>query len=77
LQVFLSSAPTCLRAGGRLAVITFHSLEDRMVKNSFRAGTFPGKPLTKKVVTATPEETEINSRARSAKLRVWEKSHGN
>jgi 16S rRNA (cytosine1402-N4)-methyltransferase len=77
LQLFLSSAPTCLRAGGRLAVITFHSLEDRLVKNSFRAGTFPGKPLTKKVVTATPEEIEINSRARSAKLRVWEKSHGN
>jgi 16S rRNA (cytosine1402-N4)-methyltransferase len=77
LQVFLSSAPTCLRAGGRLAVITFHSLEDRMVKNSFRAGAFPGKPLTKKVVIATPEEIEINSRARSAKLRVWEKSHGN
>jgi 16S rRNA (cytosine1402-N4)-methyltransferase len=76
LQVFLNSAPTCLRAGGRLAVITFHSLEDRMVKNSFRSGTFPGKPLTKKVVTATPEEIEINSRARSAKLRVWEKSHG-
>lgn len=77
LQVFLGSAPTCLRSGGRLAVITFHSLEDRMVKHSFRAGTFPGKPLTKKVVTATPEEIEINSRARSAKLRVWEKNHGN
>ena len=36
-----------------------------------------GKPLTKKVVIATPEELESNGRARSAKLRVWEKSHGN
>ena len=77
LQVFLNSAPTCLKPGGRLAVITFHSLEDRIVKNSFRSAVFPGKPLTKKVVIATPEEVGSNSRSRSAKLRVWEKSHGN
>jgi 16S rRNA (cytosine1402-N4)-methyltransferase len=76
LQVFLNSAPTCLKPGGRLAVIAFHSLEDRIVKNSFRSSVLPGKPLTKKVVTATPEEIESNSRARSAKLRVWERSHG-
>ena len=75
LQEFLNSAPSCLRPGGRLAVITFHSLEDRIVKNSFRASAIPGKPLTKKVVTATVEEVGSNPRARSAKLRVWEKSY--
>jgi len=77
LQQFLNLAPSCLRPGGRLAVITFHSLEDRIVKNAFRSSVFPGKPLTKKVVTGTPEEIQANSRARSAKLRVWEKNHGN
>jgi 16S rRNA (cytosine1402-N4)-methyltransferase len=75
LQLFLNSAPRCLRTGGRLAVITFHSLEDRIVKNAFRASSIPGYPLTKKVVTAGDAETSSNPRARSAKLRVWEKSH--
>jgi len=75
LELFLSSAPRCLRAGGRLAVITFHSLEDRIVKHTFRAGLVPGKPITKKVVTAGDAEVSSNPRARSAKLRVWEKSH--
>jgi 16S rRNA (cytosine1402-N4)-methyltransferase len=75
LELFLNSAPRCLRAGGRLAVITFHSLEDRIVKNAFRASSVSGKPLTKKVVTAGDAETSSNPRARSAKLRVWEKSH--
>jgi len=56
-------------------VISFHSLEDRIVKNSFRASPLAGKPLTKKVITATVEEVESNARARSAKLRVWEKSY--
>jgi 16S rRNA (cytosine1402-N4)-methyltransferase len=75
LRQFLDSAPGCLRSGGRLAVITFHSLEDRIVKNAFRA--LPaGKVLTKKVITATDEEIDSNARARSAKLRVWEKNHG-
>jgi 16S rRNA (cytosine1402-N4)-methyltransferase len=75
LETFLNSAPACLRPGGRLAVISFHSLEDRIVKNSFRASPLAGKPLTKKVITATVEEVESNPRARSAKLRVWEKSY--
>lgn len=76
LQGFLNSAPSCLKPGGRLAVISFHSLEDRIVKNVFRSSAIAGKPLTKKVVIATPEEVQSNSRARSAKLRVWEKNHG-
>ena len=75
LERFLQAAPACLRPGGRLVVIAFHSLEDRIVKNAFRA--LPsGKALTKKVVTATAEEIDSNPRARSAKLRVWEKNHG-
>jgi 16S rRNA (cytosine1402-N4)-methyltransferase len=77
LQEFLGSAPNCLKAGGRLAVITFHSLEDRIVKNAFRASVIPGKPLTKKVVCAGAEELKANPRARSAKLRVWEKGYVN
>ncbi|HZI52039.1 MAG TPA: 16S rRNA (cytosine(1402)-N(4))-methyltransferase RsmH [Terriglobia bacterium] len=75
LELFLKSAPRCLRPGGRVAVITFHSLEDRIVKHTFRAGLVPGKPITKKVVTAGDAEVSSNPRARSAKLRVWEKSH--
>jgi 16S rRNA (cytosine1402-N4)-methyltransferase len=77
LEQFLQAAPRCLREGGRLAVIAFHSLEDRIVKNAFRSSAYPGRPLTKKVVTAGDLETASNPRARSAKLRVWEKSHVN
>ena len=76
LQAFIGAAVSCLGPGGRLAVITFHSLEDRIVKNSFRSMGNVGRPLTRKVVTATAEEVQSNPRARSAKLRVWEKSHG-
>lgn len=75
LQAFIGGAVSCLGPGGRLAVITFHSLEDRIVKNSFRSMGNVGRPLTRKVVTATAEEVQSNPRARSAKLRVWEKSH--
>jgi 16S rRNA C1402 N4-methylase RsmH len=46
------------------------------VKNSFRSMGNVGRPLTRKVVTAAAEEVQSNPRARSAKLRVWEKSHG-
>jgi 16S rRNA (cytosine1402-N4)-methyltransferase len=73
LESFLDASMTVVRSGGRLVVITFHSLEDRIVKNKFRSAT-SGKALTKKVVTASEEELQRNPRARSAKLRAWERS---
>ncbi len=86
----IQAAVPRLNKGGRLAVITFHSLEDRIVKNAMQEAakgctcppSFPvcvcgKKPLVKAVnrkpITSTPEELEINPRARSAKLRVCEK----
>ena len=74
LETFIDSSMTVVRSGGRLVVITFHSLEDRIVKNKFRAPAVPGRVLTKKVVTGTDEELRRNPRARSAKLRAWEKA---
>jgi 16S rRNA (cytosine1402-N4)-methyltransferase len=63
-----------VRSGGRIVVITFHSLEDRIVKQKFRAPVVTGRVLTRKVVAASQEEVTTNSRARSAKLRAWERS---
>jgi len=74
LERFIDSSMTVVRSGGRLVIITFHSLEDRIVKNKFRAPAVPGRVLTKKVVTGTDEELRRNPRARSAKLRAWEKA---
>ena len=68
----LEAALKILKPGGRLAVITFHSLEDRRVKHAF-AVKETWQVLTKKPVQATEEETNRNPRARSAKLRVAEK----
>lgn len=61
-----------LKPGGRLSVITFHSLEDRIVKNIFKSSEM-GKPVNKKVIVAEREEQESNPRSRSAKLRVFER----
>ncbi len=61
-----------LKDGGRLAVITFHSLEDRIVKQIFK-GEVSGFCFNKKVIQATEEEVKMNSRARSAKLRIFQK----
>ncbi len=75
LRVLLDAAPRVLKPEGRVVVISFHSLEDRIVKDAFREGAKQGyfSLLTKKPVTATKEESDRNPRARSAKLRAAEK----
>jgi len=76
LQALLEAAPRILKPGGRVVVISFHSLEDRIVKDAFREGGNQDKHyrvLTKKPVTATELESDRNPRARSAKLRAAEK----
>ena len=84
LRSFLEQTAEALRPGGRLAIITYHSLEDRLVKNFMRAGNFTGrvetdiyghadtpyKLLTSKPVVPDEAEIEANPRSRSAKLRV-------
>lgn len=75
LRQLLEAAPQLLQPGGRLAIISFHSLEDRIVKDAMRAGARQGryKMLTKKPVTPSEEEIASNPRARSAKLRGVER----
>jgi 16S rRNA (cytosine1402-N4)-methyltransferase len=87
LEAFLAQTVEALKIGGRLVVISYHSLEDRMVKNFMRAGNFSGevekdfygnpqppfKLITRKALVPDDEEINLNPRARSAKLRVAEK----
>jgi 16S rRNA (cytosine1402-N4)-methyltransferase len=76
LKALLAAAPQLLKPGGRIVVISFHSLEDRIVKDAFREGSNQDvyyRILTKKPVTASEEESNRNPRARSAKLRAAEK----
>jgi 16S rRNA (cytosine1402-N4)-methyltransferase len=81
LETFLRECPGLLKPGGRLGVISFHSLEDRIVKEHFRrwgkrgkGETPPFRILTPKPVTPSSEEIRFNPRARSAKLRAIEKN---
>jgi len=69
LERFLFALPACLKPGGRVAMISFHSLEDRRVKHAFRNHE-DFEELTRKPVEATEEEIRHNPRARSAKLRA-------
>jgi 16S rRNA (cytosine1402-N4)-methyltransferase len=75
LGQFLSRTPATLNSGGRWIVLSYHSLEDRVVKHRFqelaREGSF--RVLTKKVIQPGPAEVQANPRARSAKMRVAEK----
>lgn len=75
LESLLAQGMAALRPGGRMAVISFHSLEDRIVKHTFRSFAHDQQAVlvTKKPITATAEELQTNPRSRSAKLRVIEK----
>ena len=87
LRQMLAAATQLLRPGGRLSILTYHSLEDRMVKNIIRAGNPEGKaqadifghtdaplqPVNRAVITPSPEEQDSNPRSRSAKLRIAQK----
>jgi 16S rRNA (cytosine1402-N4)-methyltransferase len=76
IRALFEAAPRLLKPSARLAVISFHSLEDRIAKDSLRDGAQQGiwKILTRKPVTASEEEVEANPRSRSAKLRAAEKT---
>lgn len=81
---FLNATVKVLKPGGRLAVITYHSIEDRIVKNFIKTGNIEGKedkdffgrtyspwiPVTRSPITPSEEEIEANPRSRSAKLRI-------
>jgi 16S rRNA (cytosine1402-N4)-methyltransferase len=87
LEEMLQATCDLLAPGGRLVVLTYHSLEDRLVKNYMKAGNAEGhieqdfygnrlaplRPLNNKVVVPEQEEQELNPRSRSAKLRIAEK----
>jgi 16S rRNA (cytosine1402-N4)-methyltransferase len=76
IDAFLLAAARRLLTGARLAVISFHSLEDRIVKHTFRAlerGELAARVLTKRPIAPGPDEVERNPRARSARLRAIER----
>ena len=87
LRKMLTQAAELLKPGGRIAILTYHSLEDRLVKNFFKTGNFEGKaekdffgrinapfkPINNKVIAPSDAEIERNPRSRSAKLRIAKK----
>ena len=87
LRQFLLAAQELLKPGGRLVVISYHSLEDRLVKNFIKRGKFEGevekdfygnplvslKDIARKAIVPSQDEIELNNRARSAKMRIAEK----
>lgn len=86
LKEFLLQTPSLLKPGGRLSLISYHSLEDRLVKRFIRSGLFEGEPVKDfygnisvplkkvgKLIVPSSEEIKVNNRARSAKLRIAEK----
>ena len=88
LQSLLEQAVDALHPGGRLVVISYHSLEDKLVKNYMKTGNFEGKinqdlygniirpltPINRKVLMPSDEEIKLNPRSRSAKLRIAERT---